>query len=1223
MKTKIKMRAVSCLLLVSLLCSDSIVSIATETADISQEETTEVTQEALQDNSNDSSEEISKEKSDDNSKDISQEESTEELEDNSSENSKKELEESTEKNELPESEEKSESKDDFVKEDSLKEDSEKEEDQEESIEDSEEEDQEELDEEELKEKELEEEEETSELITDFDELEPIETEYKLAFVSLKKKFPKSLVAYTEGDEIDIEISKWEPVTDYNEMLGSYTFAPVIDGDYEIDEEVSIPEITVKVNDEDIPSEGIENPEVERDTVEENAPVKKAKTGLFTSLFHKVGSFVESKLAKLFDWGAEEEDSEESEYENLGCPDWPEYDENLDCPDCPEEEDPDCPDYPDCPDCPEEEDPDCPDCPEYEDPDCPDCPDCPEEEDPDCPDCPYVEHNEKEIYEGPEHEPPAAYNGYEQGNLPTIRDQGGYGTCWAHATVGAIETDVINRNTCVDSSFDLSELQLAYYCAHYYDDPKNCHDNDVYTVGEGSDYLQDGGHDSYIYNAMFNGVGAVPESVVPYSRAEEDVDSKYAMDYNCVRLESINRIKTSERDNVKDAILKHGSVYTLVCTKGEYFSWMEDSMYNYSDGEDCMPDHAVTIVGWDDNFPAENFKTTAPGDGAWLIRNSWGLNDYGMNGYFWVSYYDNGINWTGTVTAFTTSLHPYDNTYSYSSSLIWDNYYVDSESATVTTDYKVNAGETIEAVAAYIDNAYSEMDVEVKAAGKTAKGHLANKYKGVYTLHLDNPIEIKKDTNVTVSLTYTDKNNGWVSVPVEYNYTLTSESYKIDCPVDHGCTINGDEYEYDPRVFLYTNNNEESSDEKKALTVKEESIRGHKDDTYQIVMGADSVVDDASKVTWESRNPDVADVDENGLVTFYGKKGNTAIIGTYDSYRTVFYASTEPYKLKYVFGDDVEVTKLPKYYYPGDSENSPYYIGGGFYKKGYTVYDWYLDEELTEPVPNCDLAELSGDLVLYPKWGYQYGDLAYYAPNEDLKSYSDELMYIDYEISIDDMPYEIPDLDNATQSVIKPESYIPEGSNMEFAYWSLDPEGEQPVTEITEDQMFKCHYSSYQKSFIVDTEVILYPQYREKKKPEEEKPEEKKEDTKADEKTDTPEKKTVEAEQVINQSSSLLVEENSTQIDNESSKNVENEKIDNKKDSSKKQVNKNKQTKNNSEKSSKKKKDKKKYKSSKKQNKKKQTKKIEAKDKKTKKKSKSSKKSSIWSIISQKLKDILF
>ena len=47
-----------------------------------------------------------------------------------------------------------------------------------------------------------------------------------------------------------------------------------------------------------------------------------------------------------------------------------------------------------------------------------------------------------------------------------------------------------------------------------------------------------------------------------------------------------------------------------------------------------PNHDVVIIGWDDNYPQENFTTHPEGDGAFICKNSWG-EEFGEDGYFLV------------------------------------------------------------------------------------------------------------------------------------------------------------------------------------------------------------------------------------------------------------------------------------------------------------------------------------------------------------------------------------------------------------------------------------------------------------------------------------------------------------------------------------------------------------------------------------------------------------
>lgn len=106
--------------------------------------------------------------------------------------------------------------------------------------------------------------------------------------------------------------------------------------------------------------------------------------------------------------------------------------------------------------------------------------------------------------------------------------------------------------------------------------------------------------------------------------------------------SIRFLDTSNKDNVKKAIMDNGAVYSAYSQSLKYQSKDQLSYYCPA-GSAIETGHAIAIVGWDDDYSRTNFTTTdgrmPEKDGAWLIQNSWGKYN-SLDGFFWISYEDN-------------------------------------------------------------------------------------------------------------------------------------------------------------------------------------------------------------------------------------------------------------------------------------------------------------------------------------------------------------------------------------------------------------------------------------------------------------------------------------------------------------------------------------------------------------------------------------------------------
>jgi len=345
--------------------------------------------------------------------------------------------------------------------------------------------------------------------------------------------------------------------------------------------------------------------------------------------------------------------------------------------------------------------------------------------------------------------PVRYDYRENHRMSSIKNQGTHSTCWAFASLAALESSLLP-----DYNKDYSEKNMTL------------NNGFVVSLMSGGDYTM-----ATSYLAAWLG---------PINEAEEEGYGKYETPKELkadVHVQEIQMIESKELEEIKRIVFLYGGVESSIFMAinannlNSYYYNKNTASYCYVGTE--RPNHDVVIVGWDDNYSKENFNYVPEGDGAFICQNSWG-EEFGDGGVFYVSYYDSNIGAHNVAYTKVESNDNYDNIYQSDICGMVGQLGYESEEAYFANAYVARGDETLRAVSFYstgknteyeiyiVDNFTDEHSFDERRF--LQKGSFSN--AGYYTVEFNSPVNLKAGEKYAVVIKIKTP-NAVHPVPIEY------------------------------------------------------------------------------------------------------------------------------------------------------------------------------------------------------------------------------------------------------------------------------------------------------------------------------------------------------------------------------------------------------------------------------------------------------------------------
>ncbi len=345
--------------------------------------------------------------------------------------------------------------------------------------------------------------------------------------------------------------------------------------------------------------------------------------------------------------------------------------------------------------------------------------------------------------------PASYDYRQKGRAPRVKNQGSLGTCWAFASTMALESSLLPERD-VSLSEDHMSLRNSFH------------------LGQ-----NDGGEYTMSMAYLLAWQGPVPDALDPYGDGYSPQGLEAAF-----HVQEIQVLPEKNYEEIKRAVFLYGGVQSSLYTS--MVTGQDDTRYyNKEKGAYCYrgtarPNHDVVIIGWDDNYPKENFVQPPEENGAFICANSWG-GEFGEEGYFYVSYFDSNIGIHNILYSGAEETENYDSIYQ-SDLCGWVGQLgYGKDNAYFANVYTAKSQEELLAVGFYATGPDTSYDIftvtDVDGSAQFGRRRLAASGKvenaGFYTIPLRRTVEVSEGERFAVIVRITTPDSVH-PVAIEYN-----------------------------------------------------------------------------------------------------------------------------------------------------------------------------------------------------------------------------------------------------------------------------------------------------------------------------------------------------------------------------------------------------------------------------------------------------------------------